>query len=325
MTLQTETVNLSGTVLANEDLIERFVRDCQMRGLSPESIRSYESSLKIISGFLESKSTSFLDVNKERLREILTYLSEERGVSPKTLENNFTALSSLFQFLAYEGLVKGNPVIPFRKRYLHHYKNPRTNSSSQRRAISVEEMSDLINSILDSRDKAIVTLLAKTGIRRGELIDIDLDDIDWREQSIRLKPKSKRSNRIAFFDDECARVLQRWLRARKNYEINPECKAFFVGEHGGRLKRHGVYSAVTKHAERIGLHNPKSPREEDHFTPHYCRHWFTTHLRRNGMKREYIKELRGDSRNEAMDIYYHIDRDELRRSYLANIPTLGID
>ena len=61
------------------------------------------------------------------------------------------------------------------------------------------------------------------------------------------------------------------------------------------------------------------------FTPHYCRHWFTTHLRRNGMKREYIKELRGNSRNEAMDIYYQIDRDELRRSYLANIPTLGID
>jgi site-specific recombinase XerD len=56
-----------------------------------------------------------------------------------------------------------------------------------------------------------------------------------------------------------------------------------------------------------------------------CRHWFTTHLRRNDMRREFIKELRGDSRNEAIDIYDHIDKKELKRAYLAAIPMLGIE
>ena len=134
----------------------------------------------------------------------------------------------------------------------------------------------LINSILNPKDKAIITLRAETGIRRGELIDIILEDIDWAEQSIMQKPKPKRSNRLVFFDDECARVLKRWLRARRNYDIKPKSKALFVGEQGKRLKRHGVYYAVTKHAQKVGLHNPKSNKMEDRFIPHCCRHWFTT-------------------------------------------------
>jgi integrase/recombinase XerD len=63
---------------------------------------------------------------------------------------------------------------------------------------------------------------------------------------------------------------------------------------------------------------------EDHFTPHCCRHWFTTHLRRAGMPREFIQELRGDKRRDAIDVYDHIDRQELRRAYLAYIPKLFI-
>jgi integrase/recombinase XerD len=177
---------------------------------------------------------------------------------------------------------------------------------------------------MNPRDKAIVTLLAKTGIRRGELIRIDLEDIDWIDQSIRLKPHPKRSNCLVFFDDECARVLKRWMKTRDSYSVQPGCTALFVNERGGRLQRHGVSHAVTKHATRIGLHDPTSKRLDERFTPHCCRHWFTTHLRRNGMQRELIKELRGDARRDAMDIYDHIDKRELKRAYLAAIPQLGI-
>jgi integrase/recombinase XerD len=63
---------------------------------------------------------------------------------------------------------------------------------------------------------------------------------------------------------------------------------------------------------------------EDHFSAHCTRHFFTTHLMRAGMTREFILELRGDVRREAIDIYYHVDMEELRRSYLAHIPQLGI-
>ena len=185
-------------------------------------------------------------------------------------------------------------------------------------------MKVLINSVLNPRDKAIITLLAKTGIRRNELISIDIEDIDWAEQIIRIKPHPKRRNGFVFFDDETARVLKKWITARSNYNIKSGIKALFIGEQGDRLKRNGVYLAVRKHAERVELHDPNSNQIEDHFNPHCCRHWFTTHLRRNGISREFLKELRGDTRGDAIDIYDHIDLDELRKAYLAAIPRLGI-
>jgi len=306
----------------NYRLIEGFIGDCGLRGYSPETIRSHRSNLRTIARFLSSIEKSFIDVDKEVLREVLIYLKDVRKVTFKTQKSYFSALSSFYKYLNYEEIHPVNPVPAFMEHYLSRYKN--SNQTGTRRLLSVEEMGMLINSILEPRDKAIVTLLAKTGIRRGELIDIDLEDINWENQSIELKHKNKRGNQVVFFDDETAIVLNRWLRTRQNWGVKSGERALFVGEHGGRLRRNGVYYVVAKHAERVGLHEPESDRMEDHFSPHCCRHWFTTHLRRNGLSREFIKELRGDSRGEAIDIYDHIDKNELRKAYLAAIPRLGI-
>ncbi len=62
---------------------------------------------------------------------------------------------------------------------------------------------------------------------------------------------------------------------------------------------------------------------EDHFSPHCFRHWFTTHLRRAGMSRSY-QELGGDARREAIDIYDHIDKKELKESYSSAYTAIGL-
>lgn len=304
-------------------LLKEFVADARLQGLTSRTVGSYESCLNDFIGWLDG---DVCDVKKDALREYLAHLKHERqardgstGLTPNTLNNYFSALNSFYSFLAYEGYVPGNPVPAFRERYLD---NGRVEPQAERQLISVEEMSMLVHSILNVRDRALVTLLAKTGIRRNELIQIDLADIDWEEQSIRLKPTAKRSNSVVFFDGECARMLQRWLAAREQSEVDTD--ALFSNQYGGRLKRNGVYSVVTKYAEAVGLHDPDTDALEDRFTPHCCRHWFTTYLRRAGMKRAFIQELRGDTRGDAIDIYDHIDRDELRRAYIAHIPSLGI-
>jgi integrase/recombinase XerD len=323
--LMTQVLDLKGkSVRSDRKLICGFLGDCRLRMMTSATIKRYESILKIISNKLKDVGISLIDLDKQTLKIVLRFLMVDCGLSHKTLENYFSALSPFYDYLVYEGIIDRNIILSFRKRYLRQYKNNRGNPGPQRKLISVEEMADLITTILNPRDKAIVTLLAKTGIRRNELIQIDLDDIDWIEQSIQLKPHPKRSNCIVFFDDECAHVLKRWIRTRNNYYVKQECRALFINNRRTRLKRNGVYDIVTKYAKRVGLHNSKSEKMEDHFTPHCCRHWFTTHLRRNGMRRAFIKELRGDARREAMDIYDHIDRKELKRAYLAAIPILGI-
>lgn len=306
---------------SSEYLLERFKRDCRSRGISSETTRRYLSSLGIFNQYLKDRSLKVLDVDRDEIRDFLDYLRQEREVSYKTIENYFSALSSFYEFLMYEKYVNGNPINPVRKRYVKSYKD--NDDGQTRKLISVVEMAKLINSVIDVRDKAIITVLAKTGIRRHELQELDVDDINWQEQEIRLKPTPKRTNRTVFFDDETAIILHRWMRARESRNKN-NLKALFISNEGNRLSRNGYYRAVTKPAEKIGLHDPNSKRPEDHFSPHCCRHWFTTHMRRAGMSREFIQEIRGDVRKEAIDIYDHIDKKELRESYLAYIPQLGI-
>jgi integrase/recombinase XerD len=302
-------------------LIENFCMDCKLRGMTDESIRRYKSSLKIFVRFLLHRGINLNHVNQFVLRDFLHFIKYERKAKRKTAENYFSALSAFYDYLVFEGLTDANPVVPFRKRYLRHYKN--NPDDPERKLLSVEEMSRLVNSIMDPRDKAIAVLFAKTGIRRGELLKIEVDDINWEEYSITLKPTPKRSNRVVFFDDECALALRRWLRVRE--KLNPKTKALFVSYQSlKRLSRNGVYTAVVKYAKLLGFHNPDSPKLKDHFGPHCFRHWFTTWLLRNGMPREYVKVLRGDKRKESIDIYYHIDKKELRTAYLAFIPKLGI-
>lgn len=304
---------------SSQEMISGFERDCSDRGLGEETIRRYISALRLFSRFVGARGTSMLDIDRHVLRDFIR-CRREQGAKQKTIENDLSALSAFYDYLCFEGPMQSNPVPPVRKRFLTRYKGDL--DDPPRKLISVEEMARLVNSVLDPRDKAIILLLAKTGVRRGELISMDVDDINWADQSITLKPKRKRSNRVVFFDDECARALKHWLKVRD--ELKPKTKALFTGAGGGRLKRNGIYSIVCKHAQKVGLHNPESSNPEDHLTPHCFRHWFTTWLRRNGMSREFIQELRGDRRREAIDVYDHIDKEELRKAYLAYIPQLGI-
>lgn len=307
----------------NEDLLDEFLVDAQLQGLTEGTLGTYRSQLEYFLNWLDKDP---LEVDKSDLKPYLAHLTQERtandgstGLKPSTLNGIFSAINSFYKFLTYEGYVQENPVPSFRDRYLDGG-NPA--GDSQRKLISVEEMSMLVHATLDVRDRALILVLAKTGIRRGELVQIDLADIDWDEQSVQLNPTAKRSNTTVFFDGECARSLQRWIRARETEE--PDTEALFTNQIGKRLKRSGVYRAVTSSAESVNLHDPDSDDPQERFTPHCCRHWFTTHLRRSGMQREYIKELRGDTRGDAIDIYDHIDETELRRAYLAHIPTLGL-
>jgi integrase/recombinase XerD len=303
------------------EIVEAFGEDCRLRGLTNKTSKEYQSILRKFLIFLDNGDSTLQEVNTSTLRNFLAHLMDERKLTHKTIKDYFTTLSTFYDYLVIEEQAQRNIILPFRKRYLRRYKDGY--DSQERKLISVEEMSGLVNSALDPRDKAIMVLLAKTGVRRGELVRMDVNDIDWVNYSVTLKPTPKRSNRRVFFDDEAALLLRRWLRMRG--KLGPQTEALFVNYNDrGRLKRSGVYNSVIKYAERLGLHDMSSSRLEDHFGPHCFRHWFTTHLLRNGMRREYVKELRGDRRSEAIDIYHHIDGEELRKAYLAYVPKLGV-
>ena len=313
----------------NKVLIKEYLEDAKCMGLTEKTIENYKSCLKIFSDYAKKP---LMDIDIPDLKKFKIHLENKRNryneeYSPKTISRYFSAIQSFFEFLEFEGYIDKSPMPKFRRRYLKDYKRKIcSNGDSRRKLLSVQEMSMLVNSIMDPRDKAVIVLAVKTGIRRQSLSNIDIDDIDWVEQCIHLKPTPKRTNLDVFFDDECARVLKRWMASRGNRNCNGT-KALFLNERGDRLGRNAIYELVIKHATKVGLHNPDSRKPQDRFTMHCTRHFFTTHLGRepNKMSREYIRTLRGDALHDAIDIYIHIDRKDLRDSYLTCIPQLGID
>jgi len=306
------------TTLDISNLAISFEEDCAARNMTHESIRRYISAIRILGNYCEEQRIDIIHIDDDDLLLFLKYLREGRKNSPKTVMNVFNSLSAFYEFLVYRRIIQRNPIPPIRKRYIRSYK--KDNMRIEKRLLSVEEMAHLISIVMSTRDKAILMLLAKTGIRRNELITLDIDDVDIVEGKITLKPTPKRSNRVVFFDGECSIVLKKWLDIR--HKIKTETRALFTNGVQHRITRDDVYNTVIEWARLAGYHNPSSNRPDKHFGPHCFRHWFTTHLLRNGMPRDYVKELRGDSRREAIDIYNHIDMDELKKVYLSAIPQL---
>jgi integrase/recombinase XerD len=296
-------------------LIDDFRADCLLRG------HKYSSTpLSYIREFLAGLQKDPAEISRGDLKAYLMVL-QSRGLKQSSIDKAFGAVSNFYEYMAEEGLVASNPVPAFRKRYVRQYKDQI--AQDVRQLISIEDAGRLVTSILDSRDKAAVTLLLKTGMRANELLALDVGDVDMRKMEIRLKPTSKRSNRLLFFDAEIEDVLQAWLLARKNRSTHGGL-ALFPSKTSLRLTITGLEYAVRKHAARGGLHDPSSTLLENRFSPHCCRHWFSTWLYRSGMEERYIAWLRGDAPRGAMGPYIHISPDDVRRSYLAHIPQLGI-
>lgn len=302
--------------LPTDLLLTPFLADQKLRRLSVGTI---ESNFLRVRSFLAWCSARVLDPLQATREDFLAYLGylQEIGHRASTLKKDFSALSSFYELLEEQG--KSGSAIhirSIRKKYLKSYKK----DAEERQIITVEQAARMVASTIDTRDRAILLLLLKTGVRRGELASLDLSDVSLEGLSITLKPTAKRSNRLVFFDEEARAALERWLKARARRA--GEEKALFLAGTGSRLQSRGIRNAVVHAAERVGLHSPGAPLEE-RFGPHACRHFFTTHLLRNGMAREHVQFLRGDAVKEAVDIYYHLDIEDVRRAYLAHVPQLG--
>ncbi len=296
--------------------IEGFLSDCNARGLTSHTVETYKSC---VSDFLRG----YPDPLAVSLDDLQTYLGELRAreLQGSTLKGYFAALAALYDFLVFKGVMTASLIPSFRKRYLRV--KDQHGGENTRQLISIKQMNQLISLAIAKGDipaKNIMLFLAKTGLRRGELIAMDFSDIDLENGNFRVKPKAKRSNRLGFFDHELTASLQEYLDWREPRALD---NALWVTEGGHRVSRNYVYYTVVGYAKLAGLHNPHGPINKK-FTPHCCRHWYTTMLRRAGMQREMIKELRGDKRREAVDIYDHFEPDELRLGYLKCIPHLGL-
>lgn len=287
--------------------------DCQARGLTKHTIETYRSC---VLDFLHYHH----DPAAVKLEDLRSYLGtlRIRNLQGSTLKGYFAAISTLYDYLFYYGAIDANPIPSFRKRYLSRIKE-QYNGENTRQLISIQSMQLLVSRADHIRDLALVLSYAKTGMRKSENLDLEIDDINTRTGEFIIPPKAKRSNRRAFMDEELRTVMERYLSWREDHA---RCDWLWISDAGGHLHKDMPNVILARLAAPLGLHDPCGPLCH-RFTTHCCRHFFTTHLRRAGMDKEFIKWLRGDSLSkEAWEIYNHIDPEDVRQEYLRCTPGL---
>jgi site-specific recombinase XerD len=333
------------------DPVEYFLEDMSYHGKSERTQEAYGRVLRQFEAFLEEFDTTPADADR---RDCLAWVHELRGEhAESTVATYASYLNRFYSYMTQVGTFDGNPMA-----LVMQEMDEAIDTDPTRREVSVARMREFVDGITHPLERAVVLTLLKTGLRVGELCNLDARDVsltapsvevaydlgtrgqlDGRLDTLFVDPamscgesvngeertasnKRKRATLVPV-DAELKAALVRWLAIRPDSPSPAE--PLFVSTRdawGRRLTPEMVRSIVRRHAEGAGWYRTGADAAEN-VTPHYFRHFFTTHLRDRTGDRGVVKYLRGDVADDIIDTYTHNWGDRVREVYLSNIYSLA--
>lgn len=272
------------------------------------TIISYINDLKQFSNFvnIDLNSPETLNIKKEHIRNWVIYLFENK-YSSTSINRKLSTLKSFFKYLLKRGFVKNNPVkliaTPKSEKKLPSF-------------INIKQINELLDNIFDennnfekNRDRLIIEMFYLTGIRRNELINIKLGDIDFNNCKIKIIGKGNKE-RIIPISKEFSERIKRYLELKN--ELGLQTEYLFVTNGGQKLYPEFVYRVVKKYLTFVSTIRKRSP--------HVIRHTFATHLLNEGADLSAIKDLLGHSSLAATQVYTHNSFEKLKKIYKLTHP-----
>lgn len=279
------------------------------KGVSPHTHKNYMVDLAQFFNFLETKFPGIMGMAKGSIgkadvnivREYVAQMIADR--SPSSRARKLASLRTFFQYCIRQGLLSSNPA-----------KEVATPKVPKRvpKFLTVDEVFALLNvpmdnEILGARDKAIMELLYASGIRVGELVALDVADLDLSGGTVRVMGKG-RKERIVPMGDKACRALSAYLELRPALVPDgSDEEALFVNRRGGRLTARSVERMLNKYIQRSGL--------QKKVTPHVLRHTFATHLLGSGADMRGIQELLGHASLSTTQKYTHVGIEAMMDAY----------
>jgi tyrosine recombinase XerC len=286
-----------------EELIEVYVRYLTAeRNLSAYTLRNYRGDLKDFGRYLEAEENiGPLEIDRKAFRRYLAHL-REIGTAPASVGRKVSTIHTFYRFLAREGILERDPLLgvssPKRERRL-----PQVLEKEQLTAIIEAADSDAPQGL---RDRAILELLYAAGLRLAEVVGLDAEGMDLREQLVRVRGKGNKE-RIVVIGRPAAEALRRYLREGRHKLSRARETALFVNRDGRRLSGRSVQKIVRGHALKAGL--------DRRVFPHLLRHSFATHLLDGGAELRVVQELLGHASANTTQIYTHVTEEQQRRVY----------
>lgn len=252
----------------NSQLVESFVSAKRIEGCSEKTLKYYRTTIKTM---LISVDKSIRYIQTEDLRSYLINYQNEKQSSRVTIDNIRRILSSFFSWLEDEDYILKSPV-----RRIHKVKT----ATNIKETYTDEELETMRDSCTELRDLAIIDMLASTGMRVGEMVLLNRNDIDFNERECIVFGKGSKE-RVVYFDARTKIHLQNYLRSRK--DDNP---ALFVSLKSPyeRLKIGGVEVRLREFGKQLGLQR---------VYPHKFRRTLATTAIDKGMPIEQLQQLLG--------------------------------
>jgi len=276
-----------GSSQDNDHYIGIYLDAKRVENLSKRTLAYYEQTLSKCLAYI-GKPVRLIDAND--IRRCLSWALTERKVTPTTVNNERRVLSSFFQWLENEDIIRKSPVK--RTKALKEEK-------ADKKPFSDEDVAKMREACVSVRDKAIFELLLSSGMRVSELCGLDRDGIDLTGRECDVLGKGNK-RRTCYFSAAAKMYLTRYLASRTDDE-----PALFVckARPHNRLSTGSVECMMRKLGKRAGVSNVH---------PHRFRRTFATNNLRRGMRLEEIQQLLGHSNMDTTLIYAKIDREMLK-------------
>tara|TARA_B100001093_G_scaffold428667_1_gene423572 strand:+ start:209 stop:1090 length:882 start_codon:yes stop_codon:yes gene_type:complete len=290
--------------------LEKFFEYLKIeKNYSPKTVIAYQNDISSFKEFIsdEFQQSSLIKVNYSQIRSWIVLLVNS-GISNKTINRKISSLNSFYKFLKKIGVNKINP--------LNEHKSLKTKSIVQI-PFSKSEVSNVLNpenftkDFDGVRDNLILEILYCTGIRRNELINLKINNIDLANHRIKVLGKRNKERYIPILNST-VQLLNSYLELRNKLNFINDKDFLLITKRGKKVYENLVNRVTKKYFSKYSSKLKKSP--------HILRHSFATHLLDNGADLNSVKDLLGHTSLAATQIYTNRSIEEIKKVFKKTHP-----
>ena len=274
-----------------------------IKGLSANTIKSYQRDLMKFSHFSEAANVTSFDMFTEEICSSWIADLFQQNVSARSIQRHISSAKGFFEYAQKNTLITGSPF-----ELINSPKSPNYLPN----VLSPEDVEQLLNfkpkNIQETRDMAIVELIYSSGLRVSEAANVDLNDFEESGNFLRVLGKGSKT-RLVPVGRFAQSAIDKWIKERK--KISTVDQALFVNLRGGRISARSIQERIKTLALMQGL---------PPVNPHMLRHSFATHLLESSGDLRSIQELLGHSSLSTTQIYTRLDYQHLIKIYEKSHP-----
>ena len=274
------------------------------RGLSALTRENYARD---ITKLVELADKLELDsLQNTHIRRFIATL-HSKGLGGKSIARMLSSWRGFFTFLVNRKGFAANPVIGLRA--------PKS-AKTLPQALSIEQAVKLVDisgdAILSVRDHAILELFYSSGLRLSELVNLNIDALDFSEGTVEVTGKGNKT-RIVPMGAHAMEAMQKWLQIRANITLNDNAKKpVFIGLQGNRVGARNLQLRLKEWSIKQGINSSVHP--------HMLRHSFASHVLQSSGDLRAVQEMLGHANISTTQVYTHLDFQHLSKTYDAAHP-----